>query len=185
MTPDDVTTAIIHAILRGGMQWVVSTVAAMLPSLWAMTVILHLARPHMLRTIKKLSLRFGADIWWLGYVLVRDALMLITFVLTLVFLFPNLMVTIPLPLTAPLAGLLSLRESLRETALRLGRRFSGVSDLDVSARGRSWALSHSTDLCDRVHVAGMAVGRGRPFDLDIQYCLDGSDPQWSRWSAMD
>jgi hypothetical protein len=32
--------------------------------------------------------------------------MLITFVLTLVFLFPNLMVTIPLPLTAPLAGLL-------------------------------------------------------------------------------
>jgi len=106
MTPDDVTTAITHAILRGGMQWVVSTVAALLPSLWAMTVILHLARPHMLRTIKKLSLRFGADIWWLGYVLVRDALMLITFVLTLVFLFPNLMVTIPLPLTAPLAGLL-------------------------------------------------------------------------------
>jgi hypothetical protein len=106
MTPDDVTTAIVHAILRGGMQFVVSTVAAMLPSLWAMTVILHLARPQMLRTIKKLSLRFGADVWWLGYVLVRDALMLITFVLTLVFLFPNLMVTIPLPLTAPLAGLL-------------------------------------------------------------------------------
>jgi hypothetical protein len=106
MTPDDVTTAIVHAILRGGMQFVVSTVAALLPSLWAMTVILHLARPNMLRTIKKLSLRFGADVWWLGYVLVRDALMLITFVLTLVFLFPNLMVTIPLPLTAPLAGLL-------------------------------------------------------------------------------
>ena len=106
MTPDDVTKAIVQAILHGGEQWVVSTVAALLPSLWAMTVILHLARPYMLRTVKKLSLRFGADVWWLGYVLVRDAAMLITFVLSLIFLFPNLVMTIPLPLTAPLAGVL-------------------------------------------------------------------------------
>jgi hypothetical protein len=106
MTPADVTAAIVQAILHGGEQWVVSTVAALLPALWAMTVILHLARPYMLRTVKKLSLRFGADVWWLGYVLVRDAVMLITFVLTLIFLFPNLVMTIPLPLTAPLAGVL-------------------------------------------------------------------------------
>jgi hypothetical protein len=106
MTPDDVTAAIVQAILQGGEQWVVSTVAALLPALWAMTVIMHLARPYILRTIKKLSLRFGADVWWLGYVLVRDAVMLITFVLSLIFLFPNLVMTIPLPLTAPLAGLL-------------------------------------------------------------------------------
>jgi len=106
MTPEDVTAAIVQAILKGGEQWVVSTVAALLPALWAMTVILHLARPYMLRTVKKLSLRFGADVWWLGYVLVRDGLMLTTFVLSLIFLFPNLVTTIPLPLTAPLAGLL-------------------------------------------------------------------------------
>ncbi|HVB76740.1 MAG TPA: hypothetical protein VNI34_02870 [Candidatus Nitrosotalea sp.] len=106
MTPDQVTAAIIQAILHGGEQWVVSTIAALLPSLWALTVIFHLSRPYMLRTIKKLSLRFGADIWWLGYVLVRDAVMLITFALSLIFLFPNLLTTIPLPLTAPLAGLL-------------------------------------------------------------------------------
>lgn len=106
MTPEDVTAAIVQAILKGGEQWVVSTIAALLPALWAMTVILHLARPYMLRTIKKLSLRFGADVWWLGYVLVRDGLMLTTFVLSLIFLFPNLVMTIDLPLTAPLAGLL-------------------------------------------------------------------------------
>ena len=106
MTPDQVTAAIVRAILHGGEQWVVSTVAALLPSLWALTVIFHLSRPYMLRTIKKLSLRFGADIWWLGYVLVRDAVMLTTFALSLIFLFPNLLTTIPLPLTAPLAGLL-------------------------------------------------------------------------------
>lgn len=106
MTPDDVTAAIVQAILKGGEQWVVSTIAALLPALWALTVIFHLSRPYMLRTIKKLSLRFGADIWWLGYVLVRDAVMLITFALSFIFLFPNLISTIPLPLTAPLAGLL-------------------------------------------------------------------------------
>ena len=106
MTPEEVTAAIVQAILKGGEQWVVSTIAALLPALWAMTVILHLARPYMLRTVKKLSLRFGADVWWLGYVLVREGLMLTTFVLSLIFLFPNLVTTIPLPLTAPLAGLL-------------------------------------------------------------------------------
>jgi hypothetical protein len=106
MTPDQITTAIVQAIIQGGRQWVVSTIAATLPSLWALTVIFHLARPYMLRTVRKLSLRFGADVWWLSYVLVRDGVMLTTFALSLVFLFPNLLATIPLPLTAPLAGLL-------------------------------------------------------------------------------
>jgi hypothetical protein len=106
MTPDDVTAAIVQAIIYGGRQWVVSTIAAMLPSLWVLTIILHLARPYMLRTVKKLSLRFGADVWWLSYVLVRDGVMLTTFALSMIFLFPNLLATIPLPLTAPLAGVL-------------------------------------------------------------------------------
>jgi len=106
MTPDDVTAALVQAILEGGKHWLVSTIAALLPSLWVLTVILHLSRPYMLRTIRKLSLRFGADVWWLSYVLVRDGVMLITFALSLVFIFPNLVMTIDLPLTAPIAGLL-------------------------------------------------------------------------------
>src|SRR6266581_1168623 len=96
MTPDDVTNAIVNAIIIGGRQWVVSTIAAMLPSLWVMTIILHLARPYVFRTIRKLSLRFGADIWWLGYVLVRDGIMLTTFALSMVFLFASLDMTIDL-----------------------------------------------------------------------------------------
>jgi len=106
MSPDDLTNALVNAIIMGGRQWVVSTIAALLPSLWVMTIILHLARPYVFRTIRKLSLRFGADIWWLGYVLVRDAVILITFALSVVFLFPNLALTFDLPLTAPIAGLL-------------------------------------------------------------------------------
>ena len=106
MSPDDLTNALVNAIIMGGRQWVVSTIAALLPSLWMMTIILHLARPYVFRTIRKLSLRFGADIWWLGYVLVRDAVILTTFALSVVFLFPNLALTFDLPLTAPIAGLL-------------------------------------------------------------------------------
>jgi len=106
MSPDDLTNALVNAIIMGGRQWVVSTIAALLPSLWVMTIILHLARPYVFRTIRKLSLRFGADIWWLGYVLVRDAVILTTFALSVVFLFPNLALTFDLPLTAPIAGLL-------------------------------------------------------------------------------
>ncbi len=106
MSPDDLTNALVNAIIAGGRQWVVSTIAALLPSMWVMTIILHLARPAVFRTIRKLSLRFGADIWWLGYVLVRDGVILITFALSVIFLFPNLALTIDLPLTAPIAGLL-------------------------------------------------------------------------------
>jgi hypothetical protein len=106
VTPNDVTQAINQAIIQGGSRWVVSTIAAFMPGLWALTVIFHLARPHILRTVRKLTLRFGADVWWLGYVLVRDAVILITLALSTIFLFPNLLITVPLPLTAPLAALL-------------------------------------------------------------------------------
>lgn len=106
MTPDNVSQSITNAIQQGGMLWLVATIAAFMPSLWVMTVIFHLARPQVLRTVRKLSLRFGADVWWLGYVIMRDAVMLATFAFSLIFLFPNLLMTIPLPVTAPLASLL-------------------------------------------------------------------------------
>src|ERR1019366_7279418 len=84
---------------------IVATIAAFMPGLWALALIFHLARPYMRRTIRKLSLRFGADVWWLSYVLIRDAVLLITLVLSLIFLMPNLIMTSDLPLTAPLSTL--------------------------------------------------------------------------------
>lgn len=105
MTPDQISDAIVQALLQGGQQWLVATIAAFMPSLWALTLILHLARPYVIRTLRKLSLRFGADVWWLSYVLIRDAVMILTFGLSLIFLMPNLILTMDLPLTAPLATL--------------------------------------------------------------------------------
>jgi hypothetical protein len=105
MTPPDVTDAITTALQQGGQQFIVATIAAFMPGLWALALIFHLSRPYMLRTIRKLSLRFGADVWWLSYVLLRDAVLLVTMVLSLIFLMPNLMLNSDLPLTAPLSTL--------------------------------------------------------------------------------
>jgi len=92
-----------NALVNGGQAWLVLSLAAVLPMLWTMTLILHFARPYMLRFLQTLTLRFGGDIWWLGYVLFRDALMVITLVLSVTFLYPNLYIGLGLPLTAPLA----------------------------------------------------------------------------------
>lgn len=105
MTPDDVANAIAQALVQGGQQFLVATIAAFMPALWTLTLIFHLARPYVLRTLRKLSLRFGADVWWLGYVLLRDAVMIVTFAFSVIFLMPNLVMTLDLPLTAPLAAL--------------------------------------------------------------------------------
>jgi hypothetical protein len=94
------------ALTDGASGWLVASVAAVLPILWAFTLAMHFARPYIVRFLQRLTLRFGADVWWLSYVLVRDGLMVITLGLSLVFLMPNLYLKLGLPLTAPIASLL-------------------------------------------------------------------------------
>jgi hypothetical protein len=99
MSGDDLA----QALTSGGESWMVFSIAAALPILWAFALAIHFARPYVIRFLGGLTLRFGADVWWLGYVLFRDALLLITFTLSIVFLMPNLYIGLGLPLTAPLA----------------------------------------------------------------------------------
>jgi hypothetical protein len=99
MSGDDLA----QALTSGGETWLVFSVAAALPILWAFALSMHFARPYVIRFLGTLTLRFGADVWWLSYVLIRDALLLITFTLSVVFLMPNLYIGFGLPLTAPLA----------------------------------------------------------------------------------
>ncbi len=100
---DPVTEALISGLMSGGLAFVYITLAAMLPLLWVFTLIVHFARPYILRYLKKYTLRFGADVWWLVYVMIRDAVMILTFVLSIFFFFPDLFLLLPLPVTAPLA----------------------------------------------------------------------------------
>lgn len=97
------------ALTTGASGWLVLSIAAVLPILWAFTLTMHFARPYVLRFLQSLTLRFGGDVWWLTYVLIRDALMVITLGLSIIFLYPNLYLTGEgLPLTAPISTVLLL-----------------------------------------------------------------------------
>lgn len=118
MKPDDIANAITQALIQGGSQWLISTIVAFLPALWTMTLMMHLGRPYVIRTLRRCGLRLGADIWWMSYLLIRDALMLLTFALSWVFFLPNVVATEAMPLTGPLAALLLLLS----LAVKLSRR---------------------------------------------------------------
>jgi hypothetical protein len=101
MTGDELATA----LTSGASAWLVLSVAAILPILWAFLLVMHFARPYIIRFLRTLTLRFGGDVWWLSYVLIRDGLMVITLGLSMIFFMPNLYFRVGLPLTAPLAVL--------------------------------------------------------------------------------
>jgi hypothetical protein len=129
MKPDDVANAITQALVQGGSQWMVSTIVAFLPALWTMTLMLHLGRPYVLRILRRCGLRLGADIWWMSYLLMRDALILITFALSWIFFQPNIVASAALPITGPLSALLLLLA----LAVKLSRR------VDDDIRAYRWA----------------------------------------------
>src|SRR5258706_121479 len=98
MKPDDVANAITQALVTGGAQWLISTIVAFLPAMWTLALILHLGRPYVLRTLRRCGLRLGADIWWMSYLLIRDAVLLITFAMSWIFFLPNIVVNAALPI---------------------------------------------------------------------------------------
>jgi hypothetical protein len=125
MNPTDVQTAITNSLVQGGSQWLIATIVAFLPVLWTMALMLHLGRPYVLRTLRRCGLRLGADIWWMSYLLLRDALLLLTFGLSWFFFEPNIVANMALPITGSLAALCLLLS----LAVKLARRV----DDDVNA----------------------------------------------------
>ncbi len=102
LNADDLATA----LTSGGAGWMVLSVAAVLPILWSFTLVMHFARPYVIRFLQNLTLRFGGDVWWLSYVLIRDALLVVTLGLSMIFLYPNFYLKGDgLPITAPIATL--------------------------------------------------------------------------------
>ena len=99
MSADELATT----LTSGGSAWLVLSVAAILPILWSFALIMHFARPYVIRFLQSLTLRFGGDVWWLSYVLMRDALLTIVLAMSVIMLMPNLYIGLGLPLTGPLA----------------------------------------------------------------------------------
>jgi hypothetical protein len=103
MTPDQLAKAIIQGLLQGGEGALEGTIAAILPMLWLAVVALHLARPYMLGATGKFSLRLAADIWWVLYVGLRDVVIAVTFLMSFMFLFPDVILADKLPIGGSLA----------------------------------------------------------------------------------
>ena len=103
MTVDQLTNAIVKAFLQGGEGFLEGTLAAALPLLWLLAVALHLARPYMVRTTQKFSLRLGADLWWLVYVGIRDLLLGIIAIASFMYLYPDVVTADALPIGGSLA----------------------------------------------------------------------------------
>ena len=99
MTADQVS-----GFFDAGEGFVEGTIAAALVVLWILSVALHLARPYMVRTTGKFTLRLGADLWWIIYVALRDLILLQVFLGSFLFLYPDVVTGTDLPITGGLAA---------------------------------------------------------------------------------
>jgi|GEM_PF-319741 hypothetical protein len=108
LSPNDINTAITNALIQGGQGWLVMTIVAFLPIIWTITLMFHFGRPYMIRMLRKCSLRFGADVWWMSYVLIRDGVMVVLFCMSIIFFMPNLVDSMPFPITAPISAVFLL-----------------------------------------------------------------------------
>src|SRR5579875_3123592 len=99
---------LMQALLSETQGWLVATVVALLPMLWAMTMVMNVGRPYFIRQLQRCNVRFGADVWWLSSVLVRDAAMVITLAASFLVVMPHPASVaegnpLALPIFAPLA----------------------------------------------------------------------------------
>lgn len=108
MSPDQVQQAVYNAIVGSGESIIEGTVVAVLPVLWFLVISVHLARPYILNVVTKFSLRLGADLWWLVYASARDLLIVVTFVLSIQFLFVDPFIAGAWPITGGLAATCAL-----------------------------------------------------------------------------
>jgi hypothetical protein len=96
-------------LVSGGSIWLETTIAVALVFVMSMAFSLQIARGYFVRNLEKFTLRLGADIWWLGYVMIRDGLIFMSFIMGLMVFFPGTFQDYPLavpfmPLSVVLFG---------------------------------------------------------------------------------
>jgi hypothetical protein len=98
MTPEQTS-----AFFDAGESFVEGTIAAVLVIFWLLVIAMQLARPYMLRNLRKFTLRLGADLWWIIYVALRDLLLVTLFLGGFIFFYPDVVAGKDLPVTGGLA----------------------------------------------------------------------------------
>jgi hypothetical protein len=99
MTPEQVS-----GFFDAGESFMEGTIAAALVLLWLLALALHMARPFMVRSLHKFSLRLGADLWWIIYYGLRDIFIVQVFLGSFIFLYPDVVSGKDLPITGGLAA---------------------------------------------------------------------------------
>ena len=98
MTPDQVS-----GFFDAGESFVEGTIGALLVAFWVVVLAIHMARPYMLRHLRRFTLRLGADLWWIIYVGLRDLLIVLLFLGGFIFFYPDVISGQDLPITGGLA----------------------------------------------------------------------------------
>jgi hypothetical protein len=83
-------------LVSGGSIWLETTIAVALVFVIAMAFSLQIARGYFIRVLNKFTLRLGADIWWLAYILIRDGLIFMSFIMGLPVFFPGTFLDYPM-----------------------------------------------------------------------------------------
>jgi hypothetical protein len=99
MTPDQVS-----GLFSAGESFVEGTIAAAMVVLWIVALGLHIARPFMVRSTEKFTLRLGADLWWIIYIGLRDVFVVQVFLGSFIFFYPDVVGGKELPITASVAA---------------------------------------------------------------------------------
>ncbi len=99
-----------NELVSGGSVWLETTIAVALAFVSAMAFSLQIARGYFIRILTKFTLRLGADIWWLAYILIRDGLIFVSFIMGLLVFFPGTFLDYPMavpfmPLSVVLFGI--------------------------------------------------------------------------------
>ena len=97
-----------------------ATIAITVSVLFVGAFSLQIARNYFLRTLDKFTLRLGADIWWLAYVMIRDGLMfgalLLGFEVFFVGTYGDYAIAVPwMPLAIVLTALVLLIKLVKDT----------------------------------------------------------------------
>lgn len=106
MSVADLTNSIIAGINDGLEQFLEGTLVAILPVVWVAILGLHIGRPYILEMIDRFTLRLGADLLWIIYIVLRDLLVVGGVVMSFMFFFPDVVTGSQLPITGGLASVM-------------------------------------------------------------------------------
>lgn len=85
-----------NGLVSGGSIWLETTLIIVLSHVSVLAFSMQIARGYFIRVLNKFNLKLGADIWWLVYVLIRDALIILSFIIGLLVFLPGTFLDYPM-----------------------------------------------------------------------------------------